>query len=505
MMKRLIALAAIAVFFLQANAQIQPDRLVSIADRLHVLGTKAMTFWKLHGVDPVYGGFLGTLDRNGTKTTPTYKGIVQEARHLWTFSMYYKRREATDSIKALADNLYNFITTYCINPADDRFYVTVTETGSPRTATHQLYMDDFAIYGLSQYALSFNNTAAVQYALKCFRSIDKSMHDSVYGGYNQTGEPWVLSGGAKETNTHMHIMETFTTLYEATRDTLVKSRLAEMVNVMINKIRQPQGYNANDFKLDWTPLSTGTVSFGHDLEAVWLLMEAARVLGIPDDSAIIAAAKAIGTLSAEKGWHAVKGGYFSKGQVTGKVTDSSKVWWIQAEALEGLWWMYKFTKDTTYFNRMEGTLSWIEQYQLNQTTGEWYATCNTSGSTLGSTNMGEEWKASYHTMRALMFAEDWIRASLPTGSIPGQVRGKSTQHIFLVNRVRGNIFRIESSFPGPCRIDVMTTAGRTVKSCVVSGRTCLLWKAGNAGVYLFRAAAVGSDMQTIRRTTVIAQ
>ena len=508
-MKKLIAVAAVVVISAHGSifAQIQPSRLQSIADRIHVLGTKAVNFWKKQGPDPVYGGFLGTLDRNGVKTTPTDKGIVQEARHLWMFSRYYQRREATDSVKTIADDLYNFIIKYFRDSTTDRFNTTVTETGTVKDESHQLYMDGFAMYALSQYSMAFNKPEAANYALKCFRAIDKTRHDTQYGGYIETSEPNFLTyGGAKETNTQMHLMETFTTLYEATADTQVKARLIEMVNLMITKVRQPQGYDNLEFALNWTPVAPAIVSFGHDIEAAWLLMEAARVLGTPNDTAIISDSRTIGTFSAQKGWHAAKGGYYTQGQVASSaITDSSKTWWVQAEAMQGLWWMYKFTNDTTYINRLEGTLSWIEQYQLNAAVGEWYWTCKPDGTVTGATTMGDAWKASYHSMRSLINTEDWIRDALATTNRTGSPRVRSAQSSLVVKFLPGRTYLIANPFPGPCRIEIVNISGSIVKISACEARSALLWYAANAGVYFLRAVSLCGNARATGQTVVVSK
>ncbi len=486
-MKRFFILFVLLFVQAQSYADVSQSRLQTIADRIHVLGTKCITFWKKHGPDTVYGGFLGTMDKNGNKTTPTDKGIVQEARHLWAFSTYYQRREQSDSIKAIADNLYNFIIKYFRNPATGRFYTTVTEQGAIKDANSQLYMDGFTIYALSQYSMAFKKPEAADYALKCFLALDKARHDAQYGGYTETAEPNFLQyGGVKETNTQMHLMETFTTLYEATKDSLVKARLLEMVNIMITKVKQPQGYNNLEFSANWTPVAPATVSYGHDLEAAWLLMEAARVLGRMQDSAIIATSTSLGTFSGAKGWHAAMGGYYTQGPVAGNPTTLTKVWWIQAEAMEGLWWTYKFTKDTIHLNRLEGTLNWIEKYQLSPAAGEWYNTCNADGTVNGTTNMGDAWKASYHSMRSLMFTEDWIRGSLLTGSMTNRQYIPSNPVSVLIS---GQCIRIRNNTAFGAMIEIVDALGTTLKRIDCNASKEVLWKTAAKGVYFVNVSA----------------
>jgi cellobiose epimerase len=412
-MRNLFVLCLFLGLFQPSHAQVKSDRLNAIADRLAVLLAKGMSFWKSHGLDAANGGFYGTLNSQGASINPTNKSLILETRHLWTLASFYARREATDSVKAMTDNLYGFITEKMLNTQSGEVYNGVTANGTVTDTSHPLYMDGFAVYALSRYAITFKKTEAANLALKLFQAMEK-YHDADFGGYDEKPQPALLeyrnAGGVKCTNTHLHLMEAFTTLYEATGDASVKTRLMELVNIMVTKIRQPSGYNNAEFTANWTPVAPANVSYGHDLESAWLLMETAQVLGIPNDTAISNCAKQIGMLSSQQGWHTA-GGYYASGPVAGNASVTTKIWWVQAEALEGNWWLYKLTNDTTYINRLEGTLNWIETYQMAPS-GEWYQNLNTNGMVTGTTNMSDAWKSSYHSMRALMNTEDWIRGKV---------------------------------------------------------------------------------------------
>jgi len=77
------------------------DRLGSIKARLEALSASLMIFWKIHGPDTKYGGIHGFHDRRGIPKEDAPKGLVQQSRHLWSYSTWYARREKTPEIKAL--------------------------------------------------------------------------------------------------------------------------------------------------------------------------------------------------------------------------------------------------------------------------------------------------------------------------------------------------------------------------------------------------------------------
>jgi mannobiose 2-epimerase len=385
-------------------------RLERIRARLSVLAADSVRFWREHGVDRELGGFHGTLSRRGDPVAPTDKSLVQQARHTWTFSMWYERREPVVAVREIADHGYRFLAHFR-DERDGEFVYKVSREGKLVDPKKQLYPESFAIYALAEYGRVFSHHEALAQAMKCFRAIDGRAHDAEYGGYDQRNDPgWLAPGAEKGTNTHIHLLESFTELYRATRDGAVKARLEELIEVVATKIVQPAGYAHKEFERDWTPHAEPVASYGHDLETVWLLIDALDALGRERDEVVVGAARRLGEQAAHDGYDAKLGGYFEEGPPGGAPAKLEKVWWVQAEALAGLWWTYRLTGDASYLDRLEGTLGFIETRQRDPEHGEWFFGVNPDGS-LGprGDNKGEEWKTGYHALRALVFLGDWIR------------------------------------------------------------------------------------------------
>jgi cellobiose epimerase len=418
--KKLVLLTAFFYSLPLLNSQnTEPDKLIRlqlIQARVNNLGNQLFNFWLKYGPDTTFGGFYGTLDENGNPNKPYTKGIIAQSRHLWAFSTWYELKGPSQEVKSICQNLYKFIIANFYDRDSHEFYWMTNKKGKVKDPMKRLYSNSFAILGLSAYAKAFGDSVAVEYALQCFRAIDKRAHDEVHGGYDQSGEPeWVTNKGAtKETNTHIHLLESFTALYEVTKDALVKERLEEMLRIVAFKLPQPKGYVHLQFKADWTPVNDPVVSYGHDLETAWLIYDAARVLDQCNDNNIIKQVIKIGTLSGNEGFDTMNGGYYSTGIPDNKVTDFSKVWWVQAEALNGLLRLYLLTGEPQWLEKFEKTLSWIEQYQVNKKTGEWYYSADEKGNPTSTTDMGNFWKASYHDLRAMMFLDMWIKEDMNT-------------------------------------------------------------------------------------------
>jgi mannobiose 2-epimerase len=299
------------------------------------------------------------------------------------------------------------------DPAAREFHFTVTEAGALVEPRKILAAQALTIYALSQYARSFGDAQAGAHAMALFHAVDARAHDDVHGGYKQINDAfWLPPGTEKETNTQVHLMEAFTSLYLYNHDGAVRARLEEQMGICVDKLLKPNGYIHKDFSLDWTPLGAPALSYGHDMETGWLLLEAARAVGRPDDPRLLAAARAMILVPAAAGYDAALGGYFEEGPPGAAPTKREKVWWVQAEALLALWRMFELTGDPVLLDRFEATLGFIETHQRDRESGEWFWGILPDGM-LGPTGdqKGNAWKASYHTLRSLVFTEAWIAAA----------------------------------------------------------------------------------------------
>src|SRR6185295_3855581 len=163
------------------------DRLGSLRMRLEVLGAGVMDFWKAHGLEPKQGGSYGVHDRQGTAQEDGDKGLLQQARQLWSFSTWYVRREKSPQLEAVADSLYQFLIAHFLDAKDGEFFYKVSRDGSKVVEPKkQLYAESSAILALATYADVFDVSEARQRALACFQSIDRRLHDAEYLGYDQT-------------------------------------------------------------------------------------------------------------------------------------------------------------------------------------------------------------------------------------------------------------------------------------------------------------------------------
>jgi mannobiose 2-epimerase len=83
------------------------------------------------------------------------------------------------------------------------------------------------------------------------------------------------------------------------------------------------------------------VSFGHDVETAYLMLEASHVLGSKNDTLTMRVAKLMVDHALQNGWDKINGGFYDEGyyfknkkEIT--IIKDSKNWWAQAEGLNTL-------------------------------------------------------------------------------------------------------------------------------------------------------------------------
>ncbi len=401
------------------------DQRVDWQRRLARLGHEMVDlWWRRHGPDAQHGGFHGRLDRAWQPAGPTEKSSVQQARHLWSLATWAERRGRSERIDGLAQSTFEFIRQHLVEATSGELYFSVTREGVPVDRTKILYAQAFGIFGLSTYGRVYAVEEAVDLAWRIFRSIDARAHDPDHGGYRQETDPaWLSDGAAKETNTHIHLMEGLGALLDATGERRVAERVAELLELVTTRLLQPAGYVHPTFARDWTPTGEPRLSYGHDIETAWLIVDAARALGRPPQS-VAPATLAMGTRAIREGVDAERGGLFDAGVPGGRVTHPVKAWWAQFEALAGLYWLHRLSGDAAYLEELDRMLCWIEGPARDQEHGEWYFNIAPDGRPdARGDHKGEVWKTTYHGLRAVLFVSDWMAAaesddgaSMPKGS-----------------------------------------------------------------------------------------
>jgi mannobiose 2-epimerase len=356
--------------------------------------------------------------------------IVTQARTMWLFTRLARAGYGDDEYIEAAGHGYRFLKEKMWDQENGGFFWEVDATGNEKLRPRKhLYGQSFALYAISEYYLATERQDVLDFAIGFFDLLEEKSHDKIYGGYieffNQDWTP-VDAGessymGAptdmKLMNTHLHLLEAMTTFYRACKLgshfvktsqngvplPLARERLLELINIESNAVvRKDLGACTDKYDSDWTPrLDAGyaRVSYGHDIENIWLLMEACDAAGI-SNYPFADLYRTLFDYSYKFGYDQGAGGFYDSGLFNQPADRLTKVWWVQAEAVVSALYMNRLTSDPQYLDIFEQTYDYIEKYMVDWQYGEWHANVTTRGAAGG--DKASIWKAGYHNGRAMI-------------------------------------------------------------------------------------------------------
>jgi len=369
-----------------------------------------LRYWATHVPDPVHGGFYGQVSNSNEPNPLAPKGSVLNARILWTFAAAYNYTHDPAHL-AVARRAYEYLAAHFLDPAHGGVYWTVDYLGQPLDTKKQLYALAFSLYGLAEYYRASGDAAALGQAQALFDTIEARSFDPVHGGYFEAfARDWLPLADArlsakdadapKTMNTHLHILEAYATLYQVWPDPRLQQQLKALLLDFANHFLGAGSHHLTlFFDAAWQPWPD-VVSFGHDVEAAWLLLEAAETLGEPD---LISHFRQVAVQLA----HAAAEGLASDGslryeQALGGQWDADRHWWVQAEAVVGFYNAYQVSGDPQFQSLSEGAWRFIQQHLLDRARGEWYWGVRPDYSAMPGQDKAGLWKCPYHNSRACL-------------------------------------------------------------------------------------------------------
>jgi cellobiose epimerase len=364
-----------------------------------------LPFWMNHVADGK--AFLGSLTNDLVVDRSAERGALLTSRILWTFSAAFGRYR-DPAYLAMAARAYDDLMLRFRDTRHGGFFWSIAADGAVLRDRKQVYGQAFAVYALTEYHAASGSREALDQAIETHRLIEKHARAS-HGGYLEAfGRAWDpiadmrLSGvdlnEPKSQNTHLHVMEAYTRLLQAWPDTGLRAVLAELVDTMLTRIVDPAtGHLGLFFAEDWTP-RYDRISYGHDIEAAWLLTWAAEALRDPALTARIRPlAIKIAEVTLAEGVDA-DGGVYNQGGPSG-LTDTNKEWWPQAEAVVGFLNAYQLSGQERFLAAALHAWDFIEERLIDKRNGEWFRGVTRDGRLLGNELKVSFWKCPYHNGR----------------------------------------------------------------------------------------------------------
>lgn len=368
------------------------------------LTERIIPFWnKLR--DDENGGFYGFMNNDLEVDKKAPKGVILNSRILWFYSSAYevlKDKQLLDN----AEHAYKFLRDCCVDRKNGGVYWMMTFDGKVEDGMKHTYNQAFAIYALSAYYKVSGNKEALELAFELFRTVEEKCTDDIAYMEAFSAEWQLIPNDAlsenglmadKTMNTVLHLIEAYTVLYDVSGSKEVKDRVLFLLDISEKKIFDSK----NDKLLVFFDREFNVIgdihSYGHDIEASWLIDRACRTIA---DKSIEGKWRSIDLRIAENIYKiAYEKGAVNNERENDKI-DKRRVWWVQAESVVGFVNAYQQSNDKKYLEAAETILKWIKTRQVDsRKNSEWWGEVDFEGNPMQTVDMVNPWKCPYHNGR----------------------------------------------------------------------------------------------------------
>lgn len=377
-----------------------------------------LPFWISRMTDPK-GGFYGRLDGKGRLDKHSERGAILNGRILWTFSSAYRQLSRQEYL-ATATSAYNYLRQYFVDPDYGGVYWSVNADGTPADTKKQSYAIGFAIYGLSEYVRATGSKEALELAKKLFADLESHARDNAArgGGYIEAfNRDWSdiadmrlseKDANEKKTmNTHLHILEPYTNLYRVWPSAELKEAIIDLLRIFLDTMLDKRTNHLGLFFDENWVRHDNNISYGHDIEASWLLLEAAQALAAGSDGEsdariapllekTLCGCRAIADAALEG--RTDEGYMIYERHADGRL-DCDRHWWVQAEDVVGLVYLYKYHDVEPALEKAWRSWDWIRRNLVDYDGGEWWWSRRADGTVNRDEDKAGFWKCPYHNSR----------------------------------------------------------------------------------------------------------
>jgi mannobiose 2-epimerase len=362
-------------------------------------------FWK-NLKDDDFGGFYGELDYELNLYKKADKGCILNSRILWFFSNAYATVRDEECL-SYAEYSCRFLKNAFYDKENGGVFWSVTWDGKPKDTSKHTYNQAFAVYALASYYGVSGDKEALKLAYDLVDKIETLCKDGT--GYleafdrsfqpednEKLSENGVMA--SRTMNTLLHVFEAYTELYRVDRSRKIADYMAFMLDIFADRIYNPEKRRLEVFFDDHMNSLIDLNSYGHDIEASWLVGRGVEILGNPKYE------EKIYPITRELADHihsvALDGNSLYNECENGKV-DTKKVWWVQAEAILGF--LNAYQKDPSRKDYLESAgriWDFTKEYMIDKRKGsEWFNELYEDGTPIKTKEIVGPWKCPYHNGR----------------------------------------------------------------------------------------------------------
>lgn len=370
-----------------------------------------LQYWQQHAIDNSNGGFWGKISNENITDEKAAKGAVLHARILWTFSAAYKITGDKSHLQT-AHRAFNFIFSFFRDDEYGGVFWSVNSKGERLDSRKQFYGLAFTLYGMSEYYSATKNEAALAFSKHLFECIERYSFDEKNNGYYEAlSRDWKpiadLRLSAKDVNTsktmntHLHIIEAYANLYKIWQDERLKKQIENLLYLFDEYFIDKQTHHFTLFFDDVWKEKPDVISYGHDIEASWLLLQCAQIIDNREWKSVYQKhAKAIADATLE-GLDSDGGLWYEYDSKHNQLI-KQKHWWPQAEAMIGFLNAYQVSGNELYLNKSLKTWLFTQTYILDKKNGEWFWGIDDAHKVMANEDKAGFWKCPYHNARACM-------------------------------------------------------------------------------------------------------
>jgi len=373
-----------------------------------VLEHNILSYWIDHVVDKENGGFYGRIDGDDQIHAQAEKGAVMNARILWAFSAAYRVLRNPAYLEA-ATRAKDYFLAHFVDKENGGVYWSVDYQGNPLDTKKQTYAIGFAIYGFSEYARATGDAEALEMAKRLYHDIETHAYDSENQGYIEAltcdWQPIAdmrLSdkdeNGSRTMNTHLHIIEPYTNLYRVWKDAALEKSIRNLLDIFTDKLLNPETHHLDLFFDDKWQGKRNVESYGHDIEASWLLHETALVL---DDKTVLQKIEQVIRRiadAADEGLRPDGSMVYEHWKDTDEY-DLQRQWWVQCENIIGHIDLYQYFGYEDSLEKAIQCWNFVQKNLIDAKNGEWHWAVLDDGTINLKDDKAGFWKCPYHNSR----------------------------------------------------------------------------------------------------------
>lgn len=361
-------------------------------------------FWE-NMKDDQYGGFYGMLNYDLSLNENAEKGCILNSRILWFFSNAYLRFDNKEYLD-YAKHAYDFLKDRCIDKKNGGVYWSLEYDGKVKDDNKHTYNQAFAIYALSSFYEATCDERALELAMNLYKLIETKCKDDK--GYLEcftvdfipAGNDKLSENGveAKRTmNTLLHVLESYTELYKVSKIEEVKKNIESILDIFADNVYDDNQKKLKVFFDEEYKSLIDLYSYGHDIEAAWLIDRAIEVIDSKKYGEIFT------PITRSLREHIYEEAFDGSSLATEKckgVVEENRVWWVQAEAIVGFYSGYEEDNSNIKFKKaIKAIWEYIKNYLIDKRIGsEWFWETDLLGNPVNKPIV-EPWKCPYHTGR----------------------------------------------------------------------------------------------------------